>query len=221
MQRLNNMIANAKPGGTPCAAEMKGLSWKRNKKVVLSDINIRFSDSTTTLLTGPNGSGKTSLFILLADLVKPTKGTISFEPSSASFPQGKADISFQNPVFDTLGRTQEEEFTLAGIEENDLAFHIALLLGIDLSMPLPYYSFGQQKLLSLLKCINNSRPILLLDEPFVALDKQSVDLAKTMIDLAIRYHRLTVIASPREKSMLPIGQTVFMKNGRLVDLRCF
>ena len=216
LQELRQFVSNVKPKRQLCTIEVKNLTWKRRGKAVLSNIDLSFPDSARTLLGGPNGSGKTSLMILLAGLVKPSKGSISFDPPLKEKSHRRADISFQNPVFDSLGRTLHEELSLAEIHKNDLAFRVSKILKIDLQISLPHLSFGQQKLISLLKCLRQ-RPILLLDEPFVGLDEISADIARIMVEIAERSHRLSITTSPRKSDELLWDHNVLLKEGRVVD----
>lgn len=216
LQELRQFVSNVKPKRQLCTIEVKNLTWKRRGKAVLSNIDLSFPDSARTLLGGPNGSGKTSLMILLAGLAKPSNGSISFDPPLKEKSHRWSDISFQNPVFDSLGRTLHEELSLAEIHKNDLAFRVSEILKVDLQISLPQLSFGQQKLISLLKCLRQ-RPILLLDEPFVGLDEISAGIARIIVEIAERCHRLSITTSPRKTDELLWDQNILLEEGRVVD----
>ena len=66
----------------------------------LSDINMKVNSGDFVSLIGPSGCGKTTLLRVIADLEKPTSGTISVEGKSPN--QARLDRSygyvFQTPA---------------------------------------------------------------------------------------------------------------------------
>ena len=57
--------------------ELKNIRWNLpDGGEILKDISLTVPDGKLTVITGPNGGGKTSLAKLIAGLEKPTSGQI-------------------------------------------------------------------------------------------------------------------------------------------------
>ena len=57
---------------------VKDLSHAFHKKYVIKNINLEINEGESIAILGPNGSGKTTLLRILATLLRPTKGKISY-----------------------------------------------------------------------------------------------------------------------------------------------
>lgn len=58
--------------------ELKNISYFRDNKQILSDINLTIDNSKLIAITGPNGSGKSTLAKIIMGILKPDSGTIIF-----------------------------------------------------------------------------------------------------------------------------------------------
>ena len=58
--------------------KVNNLSLKLNNSKILDDINFSLENNEFLSILGPSGSGKSSLLRLIAGLVKPNKGDITF-----------------------------------------------------------------------------------------------------------------------------------------------
>jgi ABC-type cobalamin/Fe3+-siderophores transport system ATPase subunit len=58
--------------------ELKNISWEANGSSIISNINYRFDSGKTYLIIGPNGAGKSSLLNIVAGLIVPTSGNLSW-----------------------------------------------------------------------------------------------------------------------------------------------
>ena len=56
--------------------ELKNVSKKFGDKEILNDINFKLTENKIVGLLGQNGSGKTTIFKLINDLLTPTTGEI-------------------------------------------------------------------------------------------------------------------------------------------------
>ncbi len=81
---------------------IRNLSFFRNKRPILQNIDAGFADRSITAVTGSNGSGKSTLLKLIAGLLRPASGEITFDGknintfSAGSLAQKRA-ILLQNP----------------------------------------------------------------------------------------------------------------------------
>ena len=84
--------------------ELKNISFTRDNKKILDNINLKLDDDKFYVITGPNGSGKSTLAKIIMGLVKQDEGQVLFNGKDISnMPineRAKLGISFafQQPV---------------------------------------------------------------------------------------------------------------------------
>jgi heme exporter protein A len=142
---------------------------------VFSHLDFEAASGQALAVTGPNGSGKTSLLRLIAGLLVPADGSIALEGGDAEMTiaeqahyLGHRDAL--KPALSVLENLNFWRDFLGGTASESRA---ALeLVGLDHTSHLPaaYLSAGQRRRLSLARLLAVKRPIWLLDEPTAALD---------------------------------------------------
>lgn len=53
--------------------ELKNISFARDNKQILNNINLKIDNSKLIAITGPNGSGKSTLAKIIMGILKPDK----------------------------------------------------------------------------------------------------------------------------------------------------
>ena len=136
-------------------------------------------------LLGPNGAGKSTLIGMLATLVSPSAGTISYGSHSAS--QGGAALrrrigllAHELHLYSDLSARQNLEFfaQLHGLPAGEVvpAALDAARLSDRADDPVASFSRGMRQRLGLERALLHQPRLLLLDEPFTGLDDRSVAL---------------------------------------------
>ncbi len=103
--------------------ELVNVSYIKDDKVILDNINIKFDDNFT-VITGPNGSGKSTLAKIIMGIVKPTSGKVLYNNeditnlSIDSRAKLGISFSFQQPV-KFKGITVYDLIKLASQDEMD------------------------------------------------------------------------------------------------------
>ena len=212
----------------------------------LSDINLQVNSGDFVSLIGPSGCGKTTLLRVIADLEKPTSGTISVKGQSPN--QARLDRSY-GYVFQTPGllpwRNIEKNIHLplemsgySKSEQKNLSdqyLSLVSLSGFEKKYPWQL-SGGMQQRVSIARALSFNPDMLLMDEPFGALDeitrdrlneellllwektKKTVVFVTHSIPEAVFLSSKIVVMSARPGKIINVIDTNFPKD-RTLDIR--
>ncbi len=190
--------ANRKPGRRPAGH----LAWTverlavGHQAAVLSGIDLECHRGEVLCVTGPNGSGKTSLLRTAAGLLPALSGTVRREPGRCAYlPQEPGGVLHQQSLLKEVGQTIRwlglecgpwpilEEFSLAHLAESDPR---------DLST-------GQRQRAALAAVLVGEPEMIFLDEPTRGADLGSrLALMRVLERLAIAGSAILVATSDRE-----------------------
>nr|AKM76504.1 AT1G63270-like protein [California macrophylla] len=169
---------------------LDNVSCIRNSQQVLRHVNVSMHDGGALVLTGTNGSGKTTFLRMLAGFSKPSAGQILWNghdvTKSGVFHQYKLQLNWCslkdaiNERFTVLENIKWFEL-LEGKEGRSLPALQLMGLGRLANEKSRVLSMGQRKRVQLARLIALDRPIWLLDEPSVALDDEGVGLLEYII----------------------------------------
>ncbi len=171
----------------------EALSCVRGERLVFDGLDFSVGPGAALVLTGRNGSGKTSLLRVMAGLTRNAAGRIGWEDGTiADEPERhRSRIAYaghldavkpvlsvgENAVGWALLHGGNARTAILALEAFDLA---------DLAdMPARYLSAGQRHRLALARLPAGTATLWLMDEPTVALDAESVGA----LNRAIARHR--------------------------------
>jgi NitT/TauT family transport system ATP-binding protein len=171
------------------AIDIRGLSltFQAGDQAVhaLSDINLSIDRGEFVSLIGPSGCGKTTLMRVIADLERPTAGSISVfggDPERARLGRAYGYV-FQAPTLQawrTVERNVELPLEIMGMSAAERRRRsrdrLALvgLTGFERKYPWQL-SGGMQQRVSIARALSFDPDLLLMDEPFGALDEITRD----------------------------------------------
>lgn len=155
-----------------------------NGVTILEDINLNIQGGQIFCLLGKNGVGKTTLFNLILNLMKPDKGIIELFsiPNNKIGDRIKQKIGVLREDLATINELTGYDFLLfigclykvpkAEIDHkiSELADYFLEGKGNELKNRIENYSYGTKKKIAIISALLNEPKILLLDEPFAGLD---------------------------------------------------
>ncbi|PRZ43989.1 putative ABC transport system ATP-binding protein [Antricoccus suffuscus] len=175
-------------------------------RTVLKDISCAVMPGAQIALVGPSGSGKSSLIHVMAGLIAPDTGVITW-PALRAHPTerpGKVVVAFQAPsLISALDVTENIELplVLAGVSASDARVQATAMLeslGLgQLSTQLPEeLSGGQAQRVALARALATKPSVLLADEPTGQVDhRTAAQLLDVVFEHAARSGMAVVIAT--------------------------
>lgn len=159
---------------------------------VLDNVNFALRDGEIVGLLGKSGSGKSTLLRIIAGLIRPSEGSVSFDGQKTVHEDFTISMVFQNfALFPWLTVLQNVELGLEAMGVPDKEMRKRALAAIDL-IGLDGYesayprelSGGMKQRVGFARALVVNPTILLMDEPFSALDVLTAETLKTdLLDL--------------------------------------
>lgn len=198
---------------------VNGVSITINKKDILNNINLEIYDEGISVVTGHNGAGKSTLLKIMAKILYPTEGNVSYNRDITHL---ASSFIFQKPIF--LNRTVKDNllYALKNSKEksNNESLIMEQLAKFDLShlynCPAKKLSSGEQQLIAFIRSIIIKPLILFLDEPTSSLDKKNKTLVNHMLLNLSESIKIIVTSQSMEQTKLFTDKPLVMQNGMLI-----
>lgn len=175
----------------------------------LNQIQFTFKAHQFTLLTGPSGTGKSTLLKLMTGLLKLTEGSIRYDEQpltaiAATERAGKVALMFQNPNQQFAMDTVENELIFALENRQVPADKIQAKLTAALAFVgisdlrkrnLNHLSGGEKQKVALAVIVAMDSDVILLDEPFASVDPAArASLLKRLVQLRDQAGKTIILA---------------------------
>src|SRR5258708_2247837 len=159
----------------------RGVRCVRGGREVFAGLAFAASSGEALAVTGPNGSGKTSLLRLIAGLLTIADGSIDLEGGERelTLPEQSHYLGHRDALKPALSVLENLSFwrDFLGGDVDDAEQNLARRsLRHCAHLPAAYLSAGQRRRLSIGRLLAVRRPVWLLDEPTSALDAAGQDL---------------------------------------------
>ena len=172
--------------------ELEHLGLASHEKIMLEDVSLSVEAGAHLTITGPSGSGKSSLLKLLAALVSPSSGRIVYqgrdlEDLDPVAYRREVSYCFQQPLL--FGQTVRDNMAfpfeirqLPFDQERVLSALARLNLGPEfLEKPIKELSGGEKQRVALVRNLLFESKVLLLDEVSSGLDEQTKLLLRAFL----------------------------------------
>jgi heme exporter protein A len=171
--------------------EAHNLAARRGLARLFSGLSFRLGAGEALVVTGANGTGKTTLLRMLAGLSAPADGEIRWNgaPAAPFDPALRASLAFAGHLPSLKDELTAEEnlaslVALAGDAVASEAIRDALdnvALTRQRSLPARVLSQGQRRRIGLARLSLLPRPLWILDEPVTALDAAGTELLARIV----------------------------------------
>lgn len=166
----------------------------------LEDVTFRVDKREFMAIVGPSGCGKTTLLKLIAGLLEPTSGHITFGTASDAGRPGTALVFQEHGLFPWLNVLDNVAFGLEmqGVgrqarHERARTFIDKVGLGAFAGSYPHELSIGMRQRVGIARAFVAGAPILLMDEPFGSLDAQTKRVLQEELLQVWKDHLKTVV----------------------------
>ena len=164
----------------------RGVKCVRGGREVFSELDFTAASGEALAVTGPNGSGKTSLLRIVAGLLTLAAGSIGLEDGDRELTVAEqahylGHRDAMKPALSVLENLVFWRDFLGGEALNAAESLVAVGLDHAAHLPAAYLSAGQRRRLSIARLLVVRRPIWLLDEPTSTLDTAGQSLFATLM----------------------------------------
>ena len=154
--------------------EIRDLTYKKNLKTILDNINLNLQPGKIVALLGENGAGKTTLMRIISGMAKNYHGTVTISGENM-IAERKAHLSFTDGLTGFANSTKIKEIIkfykiiYQDFDQNQFE-QLRQFMKLDSEMRLSEMSKGMREKLIIALAFSRKADLYLLDEPFSGID---------------------------------------------------
>lgn len=197
--------------------EIKNLSFNYDNKIIFKETDFQWLKNEITVISGPNGSGKTTFGKLLSGIILPDKKKKHklIKEKILFLPQDLDNYILS----DNYGDNQIFRKN-AGLDSGSEAFKIIEYFIDYKKVPYSCLSFGEKKLLSYFLYYASNYDGYIFDEPFSSLKGEPEKIMLKLIELIKEKNKYLLIISPEENfDYFREKKKWIIKDNRLLELK--
>ncbi len=206
-----------------------------------NDVSISLEEGKVYALIGPNGAGKTTFFNLISGVYKPNSGTITFDGERIDglrpYRVNQAGIArtyqvinlfrkmtaienvkvgmhsrLSSSFFQSMFHTKAEREEEARIEEEALELLDFVGLKDHAYAPAGDLSYGQQRLLEIVRAMASKPKLLLLDEPAAGMNSTEKVELNALIKKILKKGITVLLVEHDMKLVMNVADKIFVLN---------
>ena len=212
----------------------KKIIFNDQELVILDDINLKVSASSSLAVIGPSGSGKSTLLGILAGLDSPSSGEIFInqkplhnlsEDARAKIRKDSVAFVFQN--FELLAGLNALENVMLPIElkgkKNARDIAETYLEKVGMQNRLTHYpqqlSGGEQQRVSIARALLNDPKLILADEPTGNLDPETSEDIMHLLIAVSKEKRAAILMATHDMHIVKLfpTKTLLVENGVVIQ----
>jgi ABC-2 type transport system ATP-binding protein len=212
---------------TGYALEVKQVSKKIKKRMIISDISFQVKPGEIFGFLGPNGAGKTTTIRMLVGLMKPSSGTILIGGYDIrkDFKKAMQNLGsiVENPEFYPF-LTGEENLAYFARMDNSIPKEriqeVASLVHMEgrLKDRVSTYSLGMRQRLGIAQALLSKPKLLILDEPTNGLDPSGIHEMRDFIETLVKETGISVLVSSHLLAEIELlcDRVAIMTEGKII-----
>lgn len=183
---------------------LEGVGKRFGNRSVLKNISMTLNAPMSLAITGKNGVGKTTLLKIIAGLLSPTEGTVTYMRDDRIMDEGELSqsLGFVAPyleLYDELTAEENLRFLSrirSGMYDQEHAQELLSLFQLEKQKGdiVGSFSSGMKQRLKYVFALLHRPTILLVDEPTVNLDSEGIDIVKHCL-ISQRNYGIVVLAT--------------------------
>lgn len=201
--------------------KISNVSKKYKKKLVIKNLNLELTNKSRIGIVGPNGSGKTTLCEMIAQLRKPTSGTIILKENlkigmqlqESKYPRGMTAWDLVNYYL----RTYKLKKSIKEIQK------LLYFLDVEdiINKPIANLSGGQQQKINILLALIVEPDLLILDELATGLDLEVRERIYELLEKEILTNKelsILIVSHNMNEIERFCNELIFMLNGEIISI---
>lgn len=212
--------------------QANGLIIHRGDQTILDDVSVTIARDSSTLIQGPSGAGKTTLFDVLGLLDTPTEGTLKVDGQDVSeIPERRrarirretVGFVFQDfRLIDDLTARENAAVPQEHRGERDEEWLDTLFEALDITDLADQYpatlSGGEKQRVAIARALANKPDVIFADEPTGQLDPQTASqVLNLLFDLRDRMETALVVISHDRRLADRFDRILLLEDGTLTE----
>ena len=184
--------------------DCKEISFKRDGKLLFRNLSFKAIAGNLTIITGANGSGKTSLLKIIATLLRPCAGAVFYKGRNLADDENLheyfADMVFichQNALDEELSARQNLLFYADVNDARSKVMDALKLFQLEKysETKVKQFSAGMKRKLALARLKLSTSQVIILDEPLTNLDELSTKILLQELQELTQQGKVIILSS--------------------------